>query len=187
MKISVIQIVLGLGILIAMALSIAWDPTGFYVRGYLRGSDSWKIFFNPNTMEVIATILSFLVLLLGLTIIGVSIALLILKMRSKCVPPDTEMNTRIKKLGITQIVLGLLVGISAYLIMIWGFPTSYNYSFPQNYGLHIFFMPGHQFIRAQNMSVLTFLISIPTVGFSIAQLRSARLSRAHDIGISREE
>ena len=187
MKISIIQIVLGLGILIAMALSIAWDPTGLYVRGYLRGSDSWKIFFNPNTREVIATILSYLVLLLGLTIIGVSIALLILKMRSKYVPPDTEMNNGLHQLSVIQIASGLLVAVSAYLIMVWGFPTSYNYSFPDNYGLHVFFMPGHQFSWAQSMNVLTFLISIPTVGFGITQLRSARLSGVRAIGMSREE
>ena len=187
MKISIIQIVLGLGILIAMALSIAWDPTGLYVRGYLRGSDSWKIFFNPNTREVIATILSYLVLLLGLTIIGVSIALLILKMRSKYVPPDTEMNNGLHQLSVIQIASGLLVAVSAYLIMVWGFPTSYNYSFQDNYGLHVFFMPGHQFIWAQSMNVLTFLISIPTVGFGITQLRSARLSGVRAIGMSREE
>jgi hypothetical protein len=185
MKISIIQIVLGLMIIVAMALSIAWDPTGFYIRGYLRGSDSWKIFFNPNVREVFATILSFLVLLLGLAIMGVSIAILVLKIRSEYIRTRIEMNTRLQQLSIIQIVSGLLVTVSAYLIMIWGFPTSYNYSFPDNYGLHVFFMPGHQFIWAQYMSVLTFLISIPTICFGITQLRSARLSRA--IGMSREE
>ena len=32
MKLSILQIIFGLGIILAMALSIAWDPTGFYIR-----------------------------------------------------------------------------------------------------------------------------------------------------------
>jgi hypothetical protein len=187
MKIRIIQIVLGLGILIAMALSIAWDPTGFYIRESLGEPGSWKIIFNPDTKEIVATILAFLVLLLGLAIIGVSIALLITKIRSEYGGFNSEINRRVKNLVFTQMGLGFLVSVSAFLVTIWGFPTSYFYPGPDNRMHGVFFMPGHQFIWAQNMSVLIFLISIPTIGFSIAQLRSARLSRARAIGISREE
>lgn len=176
MKISITQIVLGLGILIAMALSIAWDPTGFYIRESLGEPGSWKTIFNPDTREVVATILAFPVLLLGLAIIGVSIALLIAKIRSGYVELNSEMNMRVKRLVITQMGLGLLVAASAFLVTIWGFPTSYTY--PPSDGLIRveFFTPGPQFVLAQGLSLLTFLIGIVALGCSIAQFRSVRLS-----------
>ena len=176
MKISITQIVLGLGILIAMALSIAWDPTGFYIRESLGEPGSWKTIFNPDTREVVATILAFLVLLIGSAIIGVAIALLIAKVRSKYVEPSSEMNIRVKRLVITQMVLGLLVTVSAFLVTIWGFPTSHTY--PPSDGLIRveFFTPGPQFVLAQGLSLLTFLMGIVALGCSIAQFRSARLS-----------
>ncbi|MDO9333662.1 MAG: hypothetical protein Q7T57_03965 [Dehalococcoidales bacterium] len=176
MKVSIIQIVLGLGILIAMALSIAWDPTGFYIRESLGEPGSWKTIFNPDTREVVATILAFLVLLLGLAIIGVSIALLIAKVRSKYVEPNSEINARIKGLVITQMGLGFLVVVSAFLVTIWGFPTSYTY--PPSNGLFrvVNFTPGPQFVWAQGFSLLTSLIGIVALGCSIAQFRSVRLS-----------
>ena len=177
MKVSLIQIVLGLGIILAMAFSIAWDPTGFYIRESLGEPGSWQTIFNPDTKEVVATILSFLVLLLGLAIIGVSIALLTAKIRSEYVEPNSEMHIRVKRLVITQMGLGLLVAVSAFLVTSWGFPTSYHYTLSDNLMQGVFFTPGHQFVWAQGLSLLTSLIGIGALGCSIAQFRSVRLSR----------
>jgi hypothetical protein len=177
MKLSIAQIALGTGILIAMALSMAWDPTGFYIRESLGEPGSWRTIFNPDTREVIATILAFLVLLLGLAIIGVSIALLTAKVRSKYTEPNSEIETRVKRLVIAQIVLGLLVAVSAFLIVIWGFPTSYTY--PPSNGLVqiVHFTPAPRFVLAQGLSLLNFLMGIVVLGCSIAQIRSFRISK----------
>ena len=190
MKTNILQIGIGIGIIIAMALSIAWDPTGFYIRESLGEPGSWKIIFNPDTREVVATILAFLVLLLGLAIIGVSIALLITKIRSEYGEFNSEINRRVKKLVFTQMGLGFLVSVSAFLVTIWGFPTSYFYPGPDNRMHGVFFMPGHQFMLAQTLSGITFLICLVSFVCSIAQLWSVRLSKVHalpSINLSVEE
>ncbi len=71
-------------------------------------------------------------------------------------------------------VLGLLVAVSAFLVTIWGFPTSYTY--PPSGGLiqGTFFMPGPQFFL---LSFLSFLMGIVALGCGIAQFRLVRLSR----------
>jgi hypothetical protein len=178
MKLNIMQITLGLGIIIAMALSITWDSWRFYVRLPFGESTDWQTIFNPDTREVIATILAFLVLLLGLAIIGVSIALLTAKVRSKYTEPNSEIETRVKRLVIAQIVLGLLLAISTLLIVIWGFPTSYDYTLSDNIKRSVMFMPPPRFVWAQGLSLLTFIIGIVLLGCNIAQLRSVRLSRA---------
>ncbi len=177
MKLSILQIGLGLGIIFVMALSVAWDPTGFYIRESLGEPGSWRTIFNPDTREVVATILAFLVLLLGLAIIGVSIALLITKIRSEYVEFNSEINRRVKKLVITQMGLGFLVSVSAFLVTIWGFPTSYTYPTSDDLIHRVFFTPGYQFVLAQTLSGITFLIGLVSFVFSIAQFRSIRLSK----------
>jgi hypothetical protein len=177
MKLSIAQIALGTGILIAMALSMAWDPTGFYIRESLGEPGSWRTIFNPDTREVIATILGFLVLLLGSIIIGVSIALLIAKVRSEYTEPNSGVNIRAKKLVVTQMILGLLTTVSSFLVCLWGFPTSYTY--PPSNGLVqiVHFTPAPRFVLAQGLSLLTFLMGIVVLGCSIAQIRSFRISK----------
>ncbi|MDD5287999.1 MAG: hypothetical protein PHY28_02665 [Dehalococcoidales bacterium] len=175
MKVSIIQIALGLVILVAMTLSIALDSTGFSIRVGEPGS--WQTIFNPDTREVVATILAFLVVLSGLAIIGVSIALLIAKIRSEYVEPESEMNPRIKRLVITQMGLTFLVAVSAFLVTIWGFPTSYTYPTSGDLIHRVFFTPGHQFVLAQTLSGITFLIGLVSFGCSILQFRSVRISR----------
>ena len=177
MKLNIIQIMLGLGIILAMAFSIAWDPTGFYIRESLGEPGSWKTIFNPDTREVVATVLAFLVLLLGLAIIGVSIALLTAKIRSEYVEPNSEMNIRVKRLVITQMGLGLLVAVSAFLVTSWGFPTSYFYTLSDNLRHSVFFTPSHQFVMAQLLSLFTFLLGIVSLACGVAQFRSVRPSR----------
>jgi len=169
--------VLGLGIILAMAFSIAWDPTGFYIRESLGEPGSWKTIFNPDTREVVATVLAFLVLLLGLAIIGVSIALLTAKIRSEYVKPNPEMNIRVKRLVITQMGLGLLVAVSAFLVTSWGFPTSYLFTISDNLKHSVFFTPSHQFVVAQLLSLCAFLLGIVSLACGLVQLRAARLSK----------
>jgi len=189
MKLSILQLVLGLGIVLAMVLSIPWDPTGFYIRESLGEPGSWSTILNPDTREVVATILAFLVLLLGLAIIGISIAILIEKIRSEYIEPN-KMNIRLKKLVIAQMGLTSLVAISAFLITIWGFPTSYFYPQPDNRMHGVFFTPGHQFVLAQTLSGIAFLIGLVSFVCSIVQFRSVRLSKVSalpSINLSVEE
>ena len=177
MKLSITQIVLGLGILLAMAFSIAWDPTGFYIRVPLGEPGNWKTLFNPDTKEVIATVIAILVLLLGLAIIGVAVTLLVLKTQSEHVEPHSEQNARKKKLAIIQMGLGFLVAVSAFLVTIWGFPTSYTYQLSDSLVTSVNFIPGPQFVVAHRLSLLVFLLGIVSLACGVAQLWSVRPSR----------
>ncbi|MDD5037775.1 MAG: hypothetical protein PHN78_00415 [Dehalococcoidales bacterium] len=177
MKLSILQIALGIGILLAMTLSIAWDPTGFHIRESLGEPGSWRTIFNPDTREVLATVLAFLVLLLGLAIIGVSIVLLTMKIRSNYIELNSEMNTSVKKLVITQMGLTFLVAVSTFMVTIWGFPTSYTYPTSDDLIHRVFFTPGHQFVLAQTLSGISFLIGLVSLGCSITQCRLARMSK----------
>jgi hypothetical protein len=109
MKINIIQIILGLAILAAMVFSIIWDPTGFYLRVSLLddASHSFKTIFNPDIREVVATVLAYLVLLLGLAISAVSAVLIRVKNRAGYVTPDSRTNLMVKRLAVTQIGLGV--------------------------------------------------------------------------------
>jgi glucan phosphoethanolaminetransferase (alkaline phosphatase superfamily) len=147
MKINLAQIILGLGILVAMALSIALDSNGFYIRESLGEPGSWQTIFNPDTREVVATILSYIVLLSGLAIIGIAIAQLIAKIRSGYIVPDSKIKIRVRKLAITQIGLGILATVGAFFVIIWGFPTSYRYTTPDGHIQGVFFTPCHKFIK----------------------------------------
>ena len=172
MKISILQIVLGLGILVAIALSIALDSNGFSIRESLGEPGSWQTIFNPDTREVVATILSYFVLLSGLAIIGVAITLLTKKIRSGYVTPDSMMKIEVKKLAVTQIGLGLLATVGAFFVTIWGFPTSYRYTTPDGHIQGVFFTTGHKFILAQGFSLLTFLFAIVVLGCALFQFLS---------------
>ena len=171
MKLNVFQLVLGLGILIAMALSIIWDPTGFYIR-YVSlddASHSFKTIFNPDTREVVATVLAYLVLLLGLAISAVSAVLMRAKNRAGYINPNYRTNLMIKQLAVTQIGLGLTAAVSAFLVTIWGFPTSYTYRVSGTFMQVVNFTPGARFVWALELSGLVFLLSLVVLGFSIAQ------------------
>ena len=174
MKINLAQIILGLGILVTMVLSIALDSNGFYIRESLGEPGNWQTSFNPDTREVIATILSFIVLLLGLAIIGIAIAQLVAKIRSGYVTPDSMMKIEVKKLAVTQIGLGLLATVGAFFVIIWGFPTSYLYTTPDGHLQGVFFTPGHKFILAQNFSLLTFLFAFVVLGCAVFQFLSLK-------------
>ena len=171
MKINVVQIILGLAILAAMTLSIAWDPTGFYVSyvSLQDASHSLKTIFNPDTREVVATMLAYLVLLLGLAISAVSVVLMRAKNRAGYVTPDSRTNLIVKKLSVTQIGLGLTAAVSAFLVTIWGFPTSYTYRISGTFMQVVSFSPVRKFVWAMELSALVFLLSLVVLGFSIAQ------------------
>ena len=174
MKINLAQIILGLGILVAMALSIALDSNGFYIRESLGEPGSWQTIFNPDTREVVATILSYIVLLSGLAIIGIAIAQLIAKIRSGYIVPDSKIKIRVRKLAITQIGLGILATVGAFFVIIWGFPTSYRYTTPDGHIQGVFFTPCHKFILAQGFSLLTFLFAIVVLGCAVFQFLSLK-------------
>ena len=171
MKINVVQIILGLAILAAMTLSIAWDPTGFYVSyvSLQDASHSLKTIFNPDTREVVATVLAYVVLLLGLAISAVSAVLMRAKNRAGYVTPDYRINLMVKQLAVTQIGLGFAAAVSAFLVTIWGFPTSYTYKLSGTFMQVVNFTPGARFVWALELSGLVFLLSLVVLGFSIAQ------------------
>jgi len=169
MKINVIQIILGLAMVIMMTVSLAWDPTGFYAR-YMVEPGNWNTVFNPDTREVVATVLAYLVMLFILGIIGVSITQLVKRTRYECTE-SVEIQKRIRKLITEQIVLGLLIAVCSFLVSIWGFPTSYNFVLSDNQSLGLNFMPGPQFVKAITLSLITALLGLVSAGFGIAQFR----------------
>lgn len=184
MKISIVQIVLGICILIVMALSIALDSYGFYIREFWEEPGYRGLVFNPDTKEVIATALSYFVLLLATSVIGISISLLITKIRQEYLKSDHALDIRTKRLVITQIILGVVIIISAFLFMIWGFPTSYSYHISDEIIKSMFFLPGPQFMWAQGFCLLTFVLGLVLLGFNLAQLRSQKKSIKEDCVVS---
>jgi len=173
MKINIFQIILGLGIVIAMTLSIAWDPTGLYAR-YMVEPGNWNTVFNPDIREVIATVLAYLVILSALAIIGISITLLIKRIRSEYIENISKIKDSIQKLVIMQIGLGLLVAVSAFLVSIWGFPTSYTFSVSDNLTMGMFLNPGPKIIAAERLSGVTLLIGIISLVCGIIQYLLSR-------------
>ncbi len=157
---------------IMMTISIAWDPTGFYAR-YMIEPGNWNTVFNPDTKEVIATILAYLVMLFIVSIIGVSITLLLKRTRYEYTESDKTLNS-IRKLMITHIVLGLLIAICAFLVSIWGFPTSYRFIESENLSHVMSFMPGPQFVNARLLSLLTALLGVISFTCGITQYFASR-------------
>jgi len=172
MKINVFQIILGLAMVIMMTISIAWDPTGFYAR-YMVEPGNWNTVFNPDTREVIATVLAYLVMLFILGIIGVSITQLVKRTRYEYTE-SKAIQKSIRKLITSQIVLALLIAVGAFLVSIWGFPTSYDFVLSDNQSLGLNFMPGPQFVSATLLSMTTALLGIISLGFGIAQYMKFR-------------
>jgi hypothetical protein len=169
MKTNILQIVLGLGIVLTMTLSVIWDPTGFYVRQLAGEPDNWKTIFNPDTKEVIATILAYLGILSGSGITGISVALIVKKIKSGTVEPVTGIDKKVKKLLIIQTCLGLLATVGACLVNIWGFPTSYSFNMSDNLSFKMFLNPSLQFMLAMQLSFVAFLLGIVSLTFSIAR------------------
>ena len=75
---------------------------------------------------------------------------------------------------ITQIILGLLIAVGAFLVSIWGFPTSYNFILSDNQSLGLNFMPGPQFVTATLLSLITALLGVISLGFGITQYMKFR-------------
>lgn len=179
MKLSVTQIILGLGILLAIAFSIAWDPTGFYIGMSFGEAGEWKGIFNPDTKEIIATIIAPVVLLLGIGAIALAISLLILKTQNEDIKPHSKQNSRKRRLIILQMALGLSVAVGAFLVTIWGFPLSYDFP-PQPgdlLGRVVSFTPGPQFVTAWSLSFLVSLLGITYLACGVAQFKSIRPTR----------
>ena len=172
MKINIYQIILGLAMVIAMTISIAWDPTGFYAR-YMIEPGNWNTVFNPDTKEVVATVLAYLVMLFIVSIIGVSITLLLKRNRFEYTESNKTQNS-IRKLIITQVTLGLLIAVCAFLVSFWGFPTSYTFNMADNQSLGMFLNPGPQFIKAMLLSLITALLGIISLVCGIIQYFTSR-------------
>jgi len=85
------------------------------------------------------------------------------------VTPDYRTNLMIKQLAVTQIGLGFAAAVSAFLVTIWGFPTSYTYRVSGTFMQVVNFTPGARFVWALELSGLVFLLSLVVLGFSIAQ------------------
>lgn len=172
MKINIFQLILGIGMVIAMTLSIAWDPTGFYAR-YMVEPGNWNTVFNPDIKEVIATVLAYLVMLLSVSGIGVSVMLLIKRTRHEYTESNNVQKS-IRKLIVAQIALGSLITVCAFLVSFWGFPTSYQFRISENLSHAMSFMPGPQFVNAMLLSLITAFLGITSLAFGIAQYFSSR-------------
>ena len=170
MKLTITQIALGTLIALTTAFVIAWDPTTFHIRIPLPGDGAFQIIFNPDLKEVVASCLSILVLLLGLAVLGFSIARLVEQTREQ--PSEKSL-----KLAITQIALGALITVAALLVVFWGFPTSYFYQLPGGERQGIFFNPEREFVMAQQLTGLQFLLGLAVLGCSIVQFLKVRGSK----------
>ncbi len=170
MKLTITQIALGTLIALTTAFVIAWDLTTFRIRIPLSGDGSFEIIFNPDLKEVGASCLNILVLLLGLAVLGFSIAQLVEQAREQ--PSEKSL-----KLAITQIALGALITVAALLVVFWGFPTSYFYQLSGGERQIFFFNPGPQFVIAQQLTGLQFLLGLATLGCSIVQFLKVRGSK----------
>jgi uncharacterized membrane protein len=134
---------------------------------------NWNTVFNPDTKEVVATVLAYLVMLFILGIIGVSITLLVKRTRHEY-RESGDIQKSIRKLIMAQIILGLLIAVSAFLVSIWGFPTSYHFMESENLSHAISFMPGPQFVNARLLSLLTTFLGIISLVFGIIQFFISR-------------
>ena len=161
-----------------MAFSIAWDTTGFTVRMPLGEPGQWKTMFNPDIKEVIATIIAPLVLAAGLGAIWASIRLLVLKSLVKVVELSPGQNRVLRRLVIINLGPGLFIAAGAYLVTLWGFPTSYT--FPDvlspdtglvTLGQH-FFIPNRKFTIAHELVGLVCLLGVIYLIFSLLNFRS---------------
>lgn len=162
---------------IIMTISIAWDPTGFYAR-YPIEPGNWNRVFNPDTKEVIATILAYLVMLFIASLIGVSIIQLVNRIRSEYLESG-EILKRIRRLIILQIVLGLLVAVCAFLVSVWGFPTSYHFILSDNQSLGMNINPGPKIIKAMVLSAITALLGVIVLFCGIIQITSSRYRKIY--------
>jgi len=170
MKLTITQIALGTLIALTTAFVIAWDPNTFHIHIPLPGDVAFQIIFNPDLKEVVASCLSILVLLLGLAVLGFSIAQLVEQAREQ--PSEKSL-----KLAITKIALGGLITVAALLVVFWGFPTSYFYQLPGGERQIFFFNPGPQFVMAGRLTGLQFLLGLAVLGCSIVQFLKVRGSK----------
>ncbi|MBN2239798.1 MAG: hypothetical protein JW712_08485 [Dehalococcoidales bacterium] len=168
MKINILQIIFGMAIVIMMTLSIAWDTTGFIAR-YMIEPGNWETVFNPDTKEVIATVLAYLVMLFTCALIGVSISLIVKRIKVNHAEDSAEITNGIRKLIITQTVLGVLIAVSSFLVGAWGFPTSYNFVGSGEFSHVMSFMPGRQFVAAEGLAFCVFLTGIVSSVCGIVQ------------------
>ncbi|MFH0768433.1 MAG: hypothetical protein V1932_02550 [Chloroflexota bacterium] len=182
MKLAITQIVLGLFISIATAFVIVLDPSTFHIRIRLPGNGNFQTIFNPDLKEVVASCLTILLLLLGLAVLGFGIAQFVKRaigQRSESLIPELERKNM--QLATIEIVLGLLTTISAFLVVVWGFPTSYSYQLPGGENMLMFFTPGGDFVMAQRLSALVFLIGLAMLSCGIAQFLKARRRFRHAV------
>jgi hypothetical protein len=170
LKLGIVQIMMGFGIFLVMAVSIACDSRGFYILVSLKELGGWQCIFNPDTKEVVATILAYLVLPLGLLLIGVSVKLHQMIISGKHSNFTSALYSKLKKSLVIQIILGLLLSISAFLVFIWGFPTYYEYTF-SGHGYVFSLNPGYQFILAQLLSGVVSILAITSAICGMAQLK----------------
>jgi hypothetical protein len=171
MKTKLAEIMSGLGILITMLISIILDPTGFYIRVVVGKPGRIQTIPNPDNKEVIATLLAYLVVLLGIAITSIAIIRLTAKIRARYVTPDSKTILISRRSVIWQIGLALIATGAAFLVIIWGFPTSYHYMNPHGFIQGYMICMGNRFSWAQGLSILSFIFSITALGSSVVQVR----------------
>ena len=162
---------------IIMTISIAWDPTGFYAR-YPIEPGNWNTVFNPDTREVIATVLAYLVMIFIVALIGVSVILLIKRIRYEYTESG-DIQKSIRKLIMAQVILGSLIAACAFLVSVWGFPTSYTFDIADNQSLLMNSNPGPKIIKAMVLSAITALLGVIVLFCGIIQITSSRYRKIY--------
>jgi hypothetical protein len=179
MKTKLAEIISGPGILITMLISVILDPTGFYIRVLVGEPLRMKTLPNPDNKEVIATLLAYLVVLLGIAITSIALIRLAAKIRAGYVTPYAKTILISRRLVIWQMGLALTAAVAAFWVIIWGFPTSYHYMNPHGFIQRYMIYTGNRFTWAQGLSILSFIFSITALGSCVAQIRKLRLVKAN--------
>ena len=81
-------------------------------------------------------------------------------------------EARKRSLTIANIIAGLLIAATAFIITSWGYPTTFHTVMPQGSNLTglIFTNPGRSLIAVQSVSAVMVLLGLAALGVNIAQL-----------------
>ena len=166
MKLSLAQIILGALIILAASYVTGWmvhkapselsqpNPDTTSTQKYLEVVPEHNLLFN------VARYGSYLLPIIGIFLL-VSGAV-----------ENVKTEARNRNWLITDIVGSLLVATLAFIITIWGYPTTFHVVMPENSDLMrtIFTNPGRTMVAVQTISGVLFFLGLSVLGISIAQL-----------------
>jgi hypothetical protein len=169
MKLSIAQILLGALIVLAACYVAGWmiHKAPSVLPPLDSGSESIpkyvKAIPEHNELYNIARYGSYLLPVIGIYLL-VSGAV-----------ENLKPEARNRNWVITDIVAGLLVAILAFIIIGWGYPTTFHAITPEGHEFQIYYLnPGRTMIAVDTVSGIMLLLGLSVLGVSIAQLVKSR-------------